>query len=181
MISSRSPSAIREEGALTRLYLVQHGEALPKEVDPDRPLSERGRSDAARMAGFLSRAGVRVARIAHSGKTRARETAEILAAAVAESGDAESRSGLAPMDPTEPVAEEAASWSRDTMLVGHLPFMGRLVSRLLSRSERWDSVAFRPGSVVCLERGAEGHWTIAWMIRPELLASSPEADPGAVG
>jgi phosphohistidine phosphatase len=181
MISLRSPIARREKGALTRLYLVQHGEALPKEVDPDRPLSERGRSDAARMADLLKRAGVRVARVAHSGKTRARETAEILAGAVAESGDAESRSGLDPMDPTEPVAEEAASWSCDTMLVGHLPFMGRLVSRLLSQGEHPDAVAFRPGSVVRLERGAEGLWTIAWMIRPELLASSPGADPGTQG
>jgi phosphohistidine phosphatase len=164
-----------------RLYLVQHGDALAKEVDPDRPLSERGRSDAVRMADLLTRAGVRVARVAHSGKTRARETAEILAGAVAESGDAESRGGLDPMDPTEPVAEEAASWSRDTMLVGHLPFMGRLVSRLLSQGERPDAVAFRPGSVVCLERGADGLWTIAWMIRPELLASSPKADSGTKG
>jgi phosphohistidine phosphatase SixA len=31
--------------------------------------------------------------------------------------------------------------------------------------------AFRPGSVVCLEPDAGGCWLIAWMIRPELLAS----------
>lgn len=28
-----------------RIYLVQHGLAIPKEVDPERPLSEQGRED----------------------------------------------------------------------------------------------------------------------------------------
>ena len=65
-----------------RLYLVQHGEALPKQVDPERPLSERGRSDVARVADFLKGAGIRVTRVAHSGKTRARQTAELLASFV---------------------------------------------------------------------------------------------------
>ena len=85
------------------------------------------------------------------------------------------------MDPIEPVAEEVASWSRDTMLVGHLPFMGRLASWLLWQGEHPESVAFRPGSVTCLERGTERIWTIAWMIRPERLAGAPEADPAREG
>ncbi len=153
-----------------RLYLVQHGEALAKEVDPERPLSEKGREDVARVAGFLQRAGIRVTRVAHSGKARARETAEILAAALAHGEGAMSRSGIDPKDEVGPVAEEAARWSEDAMLVGHLPFMGRLASRLLSGAEQADAVAFRPGSVACLERGAGGGWTLAWMIRPELLA-----------
>jgi phosphohistidine phosphatase len=76
------------------------------------------------------------------------------------------------------VAEEAASWSQDTMLVGHLPFMGKLASWLLSGTEQADAVSFRPGSVACLERGAEGSWTLAWMIRPELLSIVSGADPG---
>ncbi len=36
-------------------YLAQHGEALSKEVDPERALSERGRKDVERVAGFLKR------------------------------------------------------------------------------------------------------------------------------
>jgi phosphohistidine phosphatase len=164
-----------------RLYLVQHGEALPKEEDPDRPLSKRGRRDVVRTARFLEEAGIQVARVAHSGKTRARQTAELLAGAVAPGGAAEARSGIGPKDPIEPVAEEVASWSEDTMLVGHLPFMGRLASWLLWQGEHPESVGFRPGSVVCLERGAERGWSLAWMIRPELLASLPEADRGPEG
>jgi phosphohistidine phosphatase len=164
-----------------RLYLVQHGEALPKEEDPERPLSERGRSDVAMTASFLRQAGIQVTRVAHSGKTRARQTAELLAAVVAPGGDAEGRSGIGPMDPIEPLAEEVASWSQDTMLVGHLPFMGRLASWLLWQGEHPESVGFRPGSVVCLEREAERGWALAWMIRPELLADLPDVDRGPEG
>ena len=35
-----------------KLYLVQHGEALPKEDDPARPLSEKGQADVRRLAAF---------------------------------------------------------------------------------------------------------------------------------
>jgi hypothetical protein len=42
-----------------RIDLVQHGLAVPKEVDPDRPLSEQGREDVRRLADFLGDAGVR--------------------------------------------------------------------------------------------------------------------------
>lgn len=61
-----------------KLYLVQHGEALSKEQDTKRSLSEQGRREVERMANFLATAGVRVARICHSGKLRAQQTAEIL-------------------------------------------------------------------------------------------------------
>lgn len=153
-----------------RLYLVQHGEALTKDVDPERPLSEGGRRDVGRTAAFLGTAGVRVAVVAHSGKARALETAEILAAAVAPGSDVAARSGIAPKDPAETVAREAEGWVEDGMLVGHQPFMGRLVSLLVTGSEDAGAVAFQPGSVACLERGDAGQWTLAWMLRPELLA-----------
>jgi phosphohistidine phosphatase len=145
-------------------------------VDPERPLSELGRADVERVAEFLKRAGIRLTRVAHSGKTRARQTAELLAAAVAPDSEAESRSGIDPRDPVEPVAEEAASWSQDVMLVGHLPFLGRLASQLISPGGQLEAVAFQPGSVVCLDRGAEGSWTLAWMIRPELLVSLSDTE-----
>ena len=46
-----------------RLYIVQHGDAVAKDVEPERPLSEKGRADIERLAGFLSGTGVRVGRI----------------------------------------------------------------------------------------------------------------------
>ena len=61
-----------------RVYLVQHAEAVPAEDNPDRPLSDKGRTDVQRVASFLARS-VRVGRIIHSPKMRARDTAVLLA------------------------------------------------------------------------------------------------------
>ena len=152
-----------------KLYLVQHGEALPRELDSERPLSDQGRQDAERLARFLAGRGVHVSRVWHSGKTRARQTAELLAATVAPGVKAEARAGLAPNDPTEAFAETLASWREDAMVVGHLPFMARLVTHLVTKSDDGRIVAYLPGSLVCLERDEDGAWAIAWMLRPELM------------
>jgi phosphohistidine phosphatase len=153
-----------------QLYLVHHGEARPAEVDPERPLSVAGEADVRRIAAFLAGSGVRVARVLHSGKRRAEQTAGGLAAALAPGIAPASRGGLNPNDLTESLALEVAGWQEDTMLVGHLPFMARLVSRLVAGRENAGVVAFEPGSVVCLLRTDQGAWTIAWMLRPGLLA-----------
>jgi phosphohistidine phosphatase len=152
-----------------RLYLVRHGQPLPKEEDPERSLSARGREEVEGIAQLLGQSGVQVARIAHSGKTRARETAEILATRIAGGGQVETAVGLSPMDPVEPVVDEAAGWEEDVMLVGHLPFMGRLVSLLVSGEEEAEVAAFQPGAVVCLGRIGEDAWIVEWMITPEIV------------
>ena len=152
-----------------KLYLVQHGDSLPKETDPDRSLSKKGRADVTRLAAFL-KGRVRAARVIHSGKTRARQTAELLAAAIAPDQKIDVLSGINPMDPTAPVAEQAQHWNEDTLMVGHLPFMGKLVARLVNGAEEPGIVAYRPGSVACLERSDDGRWTVVWMLRPELLS-----------
>ena len=56
------------------------------------------------------------------------------------------------------------------MVVGHLPFMGKLLSRLVGQREEQNVAVFQPGSVACLERGEEGSWGIAWMLRPEIIS-----------
>jgi phosphohistidine phosphatase len=153
-----------------RLYLVQHGQALTDKADPFRPLSETGESDVRAMAAFLAEAQIAVARIVHSGKLRARQTAELLARAFAGPPPVSERSGLNPNDPPEALASELTEWQDDAMIVGHLPFLGRLVALLVSERARGVVVAFRPGSVVCLEPADAGGWLVAWVIRPELLS-----------
>lgn len=151
-----------------KLYLVQHGDALPKGVDPQRPLSDKGRGDVENVAACLARAGVRAGAVLHSGKKRAEQTAERLAAAIGERPRCETISGISPLDAPGPFAQTVGEWTEDTMVVGHQPFMGKLVSRLVVEDEAASTVAFQPGTVVCLERGDENDWSIAWMIRPEL-------------
>ena len=155
-----------------RLYLVQHGDAVPEEVDPARPLSAVGHSDVAAVARLLAAGKLRVAQVLHSGKLRAEQTAALLAGAVAPERAPAARSGLDPKDPTDGIAREVAGWDEDVMLVGHLPFMAKLASRLIAGRDDAGVVAFQPGTVVCLEHGARQHWTIAWMIRPELVVGA---------
>lgn len=152
-----------------KLYLLQHGDSLPEEVNPDRPLSERGREDVKRLAKFLGRSGKRISRIYHSGKTRALESAQLVAAKMAPGLAVEIAAGLKPNDPVEPVAKQINGWTEDTLLAGHMPFLGRLAAYLLTGNSDSVIAGFQPGSMVCLERGEQGRWVLLWMLRPELF------------
>jgi phosphohistidine phosphatase len=151
-----------------RLYLVQHGDALPEDVDPARPLSSQGGADVEHVAALLARHVSGIARVLHSGKTRAQQTAEILAREIGAGAPLQAASGLNPLDDPEDWAQQVDASTEDVMLVGHLPFMSKLISRLLVGDAEIGVVALEPGSVVCLERD-DGHWTITWMLRPALL------------
>jgi phosphohistidine phosphatase len=152
-----------------RLYLVQHGAALAREVDPARPLSEPGREDAQAMAGMLKDAGIRVERVWHSGKTRAEQTAQLLAKAVLPRGKIEQVGGLAPRDDVAGFVSDADVWEQDTLVVGHLPFLSRLVAWLVAGNPEREIVGFVPGGMVCLERLEVDHWIVLWMLRPDML------------
>ena len=43
-----------------KLYLVQHGEAKSKVEDPQRPLTERGKEDVARVTALAAGTGCQV-------------------------------------------------------------------------------------------------------------------------
>ncbi len=152
-----------------KLYLVQHGEAYAKDVHADRSLTDGGRKDIERLAAFLERAGVGVHRVMHSGKLRAAQTAEILANAVAPGLEAETSGLINPNDNPKAFDWQSESWDRDTLVVGHLPFMAKLVSHLVVGDEDRIITAYEPGSIVCLERKTDARWQIDWMVRPELL------------
>lgn len=151
-----------------KLYLMQHGEACAKELDPERPLAKQGQDDVERVATFLKQAGIQVERVIHSGKLRAQQTAENLARSIASGIEVESSDMINPNDNPKAFDWQSESWNRDTLIVGHLPFMSRLVSHLIINDEDKPLVAYQPGSIVCLEH-TDGQWQINWMIRPELL------------
>ena len=137
-----------------KLYLIQHGEAVSKEVDPDRPLSQQGKKDVKNIARFLKKSGIPVNKILHSGKTRARQTAI---------------DDIGPNDSVEDFIETIPTLEDDSMIVGHLPFMAKLVTSLTTDFEDPSVVAYQPGSVVCLEQDEHHNWQIQWMIRPDCL------------
>ena len=154
-----------------KVYLVQHGEAATKDVAPERPLTETGQFDVQRVAATLKQAGVEVDRVIHSGKLRARQTAEILAEALAPRSQPEVSDLINPNDDPAIFAAQVNDWHGDTLVVGHLPFMARLVAYLVAGDAERSLVIYQPGSVVCLETFDARSWQINWLLRPELLKS----------
>lgn len=152
-----------------KLYLVQHGEAVAKEINPDRPLSERGVRDMEKIARLLRQGEISAGRVLHSGKLRAEQTAKLLAAAIMPEGEPESVEGINPNDDIAAFAKRLNNLDMDTLIAGHLPFMARLVSWLITGNREQETLAYQPGSVVCLQRTGEDKWILEWMIRPELL------------
>ena len=152
-----------------KLYLVQHAKAASKEVDPDRSLTGEGQRDIQKVAEFVRPLNLQVDSLWHSGKKRAEQTAEVLAESIKANKNMTERDGLAPNDDVTALANELAAATEDIAIVGHLPFLAKLASLLLTGSESANTVAFKNAGIVCLTRSDENQWQIDWMVTPELL------------
>lgn len=154
-----------------KLYLMQHAKPLSKEVDPAQPLSPEGIRDVERMSAWLARTGFRPQVIFHSPKERAKQTAQSVAEKLGHAGRLEVREELKAMAEPARIQKEIGAGFEEVMLVGHLPHLGRLATRLLTDGAREEPsiVAFRQGGVLCLVREEE-KWKVAWMVTPDLLA-----------
>lgn len=152
-----------------RLYLVQHGQAKSKDEDPDRHLTEAGRQEVESVAAFLQPLNIKVHALYHSGKARAAQTAEILATGVKAKQGVIQHDGLAPKDDVKPIADEFVRLNKDVFIVGHLPFLNKLTSRLLCSDESASVVHFQYAGLVTLEQTEEAPWSVRWMVTPELL------------
>jgi len=152
------------------VYLVQHGEAEPKSIDLDRPLTPQGRQEVEQVAAFAARLRLEVGQIRHSGKTRAEQTAAILGETLSPPGGIVAVAGLAPKDDVVPVAEALARESQLVMLVGHLPFLARLAGLLVTGDPDRSVVQFRNAAIMCLTQ-AEDSWLIAWILTPEMTST----------
>ncbi len=154
---------------MTDLFLIQHGEATTKDVDPAKPLTEHGAAVVETMAAWAARARVTVSEIRHSGKRRAEQTADILGRHLAPHRGVVAATGLNPKDDVEPLAVELASWQDSLMVVGHLPFLDRLASRLVAGDPGAAAVRFTNAGIVCLGRD-DSAWSLVWAVTPELVA-----------
>jgi len=139
------------------LYLVHHADAVGPDVDSQRPLSAGGRMHAEAIAQRAKARGVIPLAIWHSGKLRARQTAEAYWRACNPLAEFSAIRGLQPTDPPEwirdRIAEESGERGRDVMLVGHMPSLPRIL-RLLTRN---DAAEFPLHGLVALEEDA-GKW-----------------------
>ena len=152
------------------LYLVRHGEATSKEQNPERPLTESGAMEVEQIAAWFTSTELPVDEIRHSGKLRAQQTAGIFAQHLGLPELPAETPGLNPNDDVQPVADSLSRETESLMLVGHLPFMGRLVGCLVVGDPEQTVADFDAAGVVVLQR-ADERWSIVCAISPRLLGS----------
>jgi len=140
------------------VFLVHHGPALESHVDPVRPLSQAGRAMVADLAASAAARGVKPAVIWHSGKARARQTAEIFWSACNPLATMSAVRGLLPGDPPEWIADQLIGEDDDVMVVGHQPHLGLLWHVLDPRSRE---TPYPLHGMVALERTEQG-WRTEW-------------------
>ena len=158
-----------------QLYLVQHGQATAESDDPERPLTDRGTDDVACVAHHaVVQLGVRPARVIQSGKTRARQTAEVWGGLL--NTDVEQSDALAPNDDPAIWAERIQAAADDLMLVGHLPHLARLAGLLLTGVADRSVIRFRQGGLVGMERTDTG-WVVSVVLPPEVSVVLPPEGP----
>jgi phosphohistidine phosphatase len=150
------------------LYLVQHGKSLPKNVDPEKGLSEEGIEEVRKIADVARNYGIAIQEIHHSGKKRTRQTAMIMSAALPGEPRIAVVDGINPLD--DPISFSRRLHTRNNrMLVGHLPFLQRLVSLLITDSIDILVFKFQNAGIVCLDKddGAP-NWHIKWTLMPNI-------------
>lgn len=151
-----------------KLYLVRHGHYLSHDMSLNHPLSPQGEADIKQVARHLKKINLRVPTIVHSTKLRAQQTAHILADAIND-GQCDELAGLQPDDPTQQMVKLIHAHNENLMIVGHLPYLGKLTSQLLVHDEELELVEFTPGTVVCLNNKG-GVWSLQWVITPLLCS-----------
>jgi len=148
-----------------RVYLVHHGDAVGPDVDLRRPLSEAGRLTSERTAAAAASRGARPVAVWHSGKLRAKQTAEIYwRACNALAGFAASRD-LQPDDRPMFMRDRLRHEARDILVAGHFPHLPRLLA-LLTGGEDGAHAEFPLHGVVALRTDDDGEtWTEEWRVR----------------
>lgn len=148
------------------VFLVQHGEAKPEAEDPERHLKDIGKEETKLVATLLSKISLKPKVIIHSGKVRARETAEILADALEPENGILEGEGLSPLD--DPLLWAKRLENEDgVMIVGHLPHLSKLASLLVVGNQDIEVVKFRYSSCLVLTR--EDKFRIRLFITPEIV------------
>lgn len=111
-----------------KLYLVQHAESKRKEEDHTRSLSDRGWKDIRKTANYAKEhLHIKVEQIVHSGKLRAKQTAEVLADHLNPPKAIITATNLEPLADPKAWKKRLVETTEDIMLVGHLPYLSKLL------------------------------------------------------
>jgi phosphohistidine phosphatase len=143
------------------LYLVHHGDAVGPDLDARRPLSQAGLTAVDRLAAEAASRGARPAIVWHSGKLRAKQTAEAFWRACNALADFSATRDLQPDDPPTWIRDRLRGESRDILVAGHFPHLPALLALLLG-----DETARFPlhGAVSLRTDDGGGTWTEEWRL-----------------
>lgn len=147
-----------------RLYLVHHGDAVPPEVDVRLPLSPPGQQQVTQLAAQAAARGATPAVVWHSGKLRAKQTAEAYWRACNALASMAATRDLQPGDPPMWMRDRLRHEARDILITGHFPHLPRLLNLLLG-GEDATLVPFPRHGIVALETLDDGDsWRELWRL-----------------
>ena len=153
------------------LFLVQHGRSASKDIDPEKGLTDLGQEETKTMAKLAGDYRIPVQQIFHSGKKRAEQTAIIYQEMLGLQTPIKKIPGINPMDDVQAFAATIDP-QKNWMVVGHLPFMERLVGFLTTGSADIRVYQFQNSGIVCLDMQQEPvmtpDWFIKWTLNPTI-------------
>ena len=153
----------RTEEGTQIVLLVHHGDAVGPDVDPMRPLSSRGLTASTALAEAAAERGIKPDLIWHSGKIRAKQTAELFWRACNPLAGFEAVHGLQPGDPPRWMRDRLFGESRSILVVGHMPHLPALLSLL--RGDQGDGTTLDFPAHGCVALEAEGdRWKELWRL-----------------
>jgi phosphohistidine phosphatase len=172
-VSARSERAGEAGATGLRLYLFRHADAGDPAAwtkpDAERPLSAKGRRQAAWVGRWLRRQGRVPDVVVTSPKARATETATIATEGWKHQPIVDERlaagAGIAEV---EAILAEHGSGAGRVMLVGHDPDFSDLASELVGAA-----IALKKGAVARIDVSgplAAGAGTLRWLVPPEAVA-----------
>lgn len=152
-----------------RLLLVRHAIAEDGLDDDARPLSDKGRRRFEKVVGTLKGLGVKLDRIVHSPKLRALQTAELMTPLLRDDGTTEVLDLLADL-PGADLFEALEGYDGDVALVGHQPYLGRLLAWLVTgRPSSETAFELKKGAVAVLEGDPRpGELTLTLLLPPKV-------------
>ena len=152
---------LREWLATQRVSVrAHHDHDLSWSTMPTRSTPMSTRSGRCHPAGARTRPtwrpsaaarGVRPDVIWHSGKLRARQTADAFRAACNPLAELSAIRGLQPTDPPEWIRDRLIGDDREIMLVGHFPSLPRILHSLVTGTSEGDAADFPLHGVVAVE------------------------------
>jgi phosphohistidine phosphatase len=148
-----------------KLYFAQHGIAVSKNDDPERPLSKEGISQTKAIAKQLRQLDIPVSAIFHSDKLRAQQTADIFSSTL----NLASMSELDHLSPGSDLTLIDQTFTKNNALyIGHLPNLEKIVSSLVTGDAESNIIKFQNSAVIGLEKSGD-YYQVDCYLTPQLI------------